>query len=96
MPSRIHVLTSTVPNAARRFARQQVSSQRLVAQGQLEAGDILYERTSHDLAVRMYYHLYTLQEFEQELEQQGFRLIRLEAVRDKGEGWLMTTFSQLA
>jgi len=26
----------------------------------------------------------------------GFRLIRLEAVRDKGEGWLMTTFSQLA
>jgi hypothetical protein len=25
----------------------------------------------------MYYHLYTLQEFEQELEQQGFRLIHV-------------------
>ena len=69
----------TVPNAARRFAKQQASSQHLVAQGHLEAGDILYERTSHGLAVKMYYHLYTLQEFEQELEQQGFRLIRLTA-----------------
>lgn len=69
----------TVPNAARRFSRQQASSQSLVEQGHLEAGDILYERTAHDRAVKMYYHLYSLQEFEQELEQQGFRLIRLTA-----------------
>jgi len=26
----------------------------------------------------------------------GFRLVRLEAVRDKGEGWLMTTYTQLS
>jgi hypothetical protein len=29
-------------------------------------------------------------------DQTGLRLIRLESVRDKGDGWLMTTYSQSA
>jgi SAM-dependent methyltransferase len=69
----------TVPNAARRFPRQQRAAQSLVRAGDLEAGDIFYERTSNDLVVKMYYHLYTLEEFAQDLEQQGFRLIHLGA-----------------
>ena len=69
----------TVPNAARRFLRRQVMARRLVRAGQLEPGDIFYERTADNVLVEMYYHLYTLEEFAQELEQQGFRLIQVRA-----------------
>jgi SAM-dependent methyltransferase len=64
----------TVPNAARRFSREQTAAQKLIKAGHLEAGDILYERASDDGVVEMYYHLYSLGEFVQELEQQGFRM----------------------
>lgn len=69
----------TVPNAARRFLRRQVMARRLVREGQLEPGDIFYERTADKVSVEMYYHLYTLKEFGRELEQQGFRLIQVRA-----------------
>lgn len=69
----------TVPNAMRRFFGQQAAAQRLVAAGHLEAGDILYERTSDDFMVKMYYHLYRLDELVQELEQQGFRVLHVGA-----------------
>lgn len=69
----------TVPNAARRFLRRQVMARRLVREGQLEPGDIFYERTADKVSVEMYYHLYTLEEFGRELEQQGFRLIQMRA-----------------
>ena len=49
----------TVPNAARRFSSQQAAAQRLVQAGHLETGDILYERTTNQIVVEMYYHLYT-------------------------------------
>lgn len=67
----------TVPNAARRFLKQQDLARRLVREGQLEPGDIFYERTADNVVVKMYYHLYKLEEFVLELEQQGFHLIHL-------------------
>ncbi len=69
----------TVPNAARRFLRRQVMARHLVREGQLEPGDIFYERTADNVLVEMYYHLYALEEFVRELEQQGFRLIQVRA-----------------
>ena len=69
----------TVPNAARRFLRRQIMARRLVREGQLEPGDIFYERTADKVSVEMYYHLYTFEEFGRELEQQGFRLIQVRA-----------------
>jgi len=69
----------SVPNAGRRFPRQQVASRKLVEAGHLELGDVLYERTSDDGVVEMYYHLYGLDEFVQELEEQGFRILHVGA-----------------
>ncbi|WP_291993017.1 class I SAM-dependent methyltransferase [Candidatus Accumulibacter sp. ACC003] len=72
-------LVLTVPNAARRFAKQQAAARALVQAGHLEAGDILYERTADKIVMKMYYHLYTLEELVDDLEQQGFQLIQLAA-----------------
>lgn len=72
-------LVVTVPNAARRFLERQITVRRLVREGQLEPGDVLYERATGDGAVKMYYHLYALAEFVLELEQGGFRPIQLHA-----------------
>ncbi|MDS4028816.1 MAG: class I SAM-dependent methyltransferase [Candidatus Contendobacter sp.] len=69
----------TVPNATRRFFKQQAMAQHLVRKGYLEPGDILYERKTDHITVKMYYHLYNLEEFIQEIKQQGFRLIQVRA-----------------
>ncbi|MDS4029828.1 MAG: class I SAM-dependent methyltransferase [Candidatus Competibacter sp.] len=69
----------SVPNAARRFLKRQAMARRLIREGHLEPGDILYERTADSVVVEMYYHLYALREFVLELEQQGFRLIQVGA-----------------
>ena len=68
-------LIVTVPNAGRRFLKEQAAARR---RG-LEPGDILYRRRANDRTINMYYHLYTLKEFQQELEQAGFQLVRLRA-----------------
>ncbi|MFZ1830547.1 MAG: L-histidine N(alpha)-methyltransferase [Candidatus Competibacteraceae bacterium] len=86
-------LIITVPNARRRFLKEQTAAR----QRGLEPGDILYRRRTPDQTINMYYHLYTLMEFQQELEQAGFRLVRLRAesvlpesgvVRSATLGWL--------
>ncbi len=69
----------TVPNAARRFFKQQAMARRLAREGHLEPGDILYERIADNMVVKMYYHLYAIEEFVLELEQQGFRPIHVGA-----------------
>ncbi len=69
----------TVPNAARRFPKRQAMARHLVQEGHLEPGDILYERKANHVVVKMYYHLYTLEEFVREIEQQGFRMIQVRA-----------------
>lgn len=68
-------LIVTVPNAGRRFLKEQAVARR---RG-LEPGDILYRRRANDCTIHMYYHLYTREEFRQELEQAGFQLVRLRA-----------------
>ncbi len=68
-------LIVTVPNVQRRFLKEQTAARR---QGR-EPGDILYQRRTNDRTINMYYHLYTLKEFQQELEQAGFHLVRLQA-----------------
>lgn len=72
-------LVLTVPNVARRFSREQTAAQPLIEAGHLEAGDVVYRRSSDDGVVEMYYHLYSLGEFVQELEQQGFRVLHVGA-----------------
>lgn len=68
-------LIVTVPNIRRRFLKEQIATR----QRGLEPGDILYQRRASDRTIHMYYHLYTLEEFQQELEQAGFHLVRLRA-----------------
>jgi SAM-dependent methyltransferase len=68
-------LIVTVPNVQRRFLKEQTAAR----QRGLEPGDILYRRRTHDRTIHMYYHLYTLEEFQQELKQAGFHLVRLRA-----------------
>ncbi len=68
-------LIVTVPNAGRRFPKEQA----VARQRGLEPGDILYRRRTQDRTIQMYYHLYTLSEFQQELEQAGFQIVRLRA-----------------
>jgi SAM-dependent methyltransferase len=68
-------LIVTVPNVGRRFLKEQT----MARQRGLEPGDILYRRRANDRTIHMYYHLYTLAEFQQELEQAGFHLVRLRA-----------------
>ncbi|HQA25436.1 MAG TPA: class I SAM-dependent methyltransferase [Candidatus Competibacteraceae bacterium] len=72
-------LIVTVPNAARRFRRHQAEARPLMEKGVLEPGDIHYQRMAGQVMVKMYYHLYSLEEFGMELERQGFRLIQMGA-----------------
>ena len=68
-------LIVTVPNIGRRFLKEQ----KVARQRGLEPGDILYRRRTHDRTIHMYYHLYNLAEFQHELEQAGFQIVRLRA-----------------
>ena len=68
-------LIVTVPNVQRRFRKEQIVAQR---QGRAP-GDVLYRRRAADQTINMYYHLYTLEEFQQELELAGFHRVRLQA-----------------
>jgi SAM-dependent methyltransferase len=61
-------LVATVPNAARRFAAEQTACTSLIACGDLEPGDILYQRHSAEGPVVMYYHLFTPDRFAELLE----------------------------
>ncbi len=67
-------LIVTVPNAARRFHREQAKVQR-----GLEAGDILYQRHAPLGDIDMYYHLYSAEELHAELLASGWRLLSMGA-----------------
>lgn len=69
-------LIVTVPNAARRFHREQAVAQQ---QCGLEAGDILYQRHAATTDIDMYYHLYTVDEFYRELTEAGWRVLSMQA-----------------
>lgn len=68
----------SVPNARRRFLAEQRAAVSLVRAGELEPGDILYERGHGGDAIRMFYHLYTLDEVHRDLAAAGLRVESIE------------------
>ncbi|WP_158292403.1 class I SAM-dependent methyltransferase [Paracraurococcus ruber] len=70
-------LVATVPSRRRRFRAEQQACARLVADGVLEPGDILYRRDGAEGSVELYYHLFTAAEFAEDLAAAGFARPRL-------------------
>lgn len=70
-------LIAGVPNRVRRFRREQRAAQRLAAHSALEPGDVHYERRSGEVAIDLYYHLFSPAEFLGDLAQAGFAISRL-------------------
>ncbi len=90
-------LILSVPNAKRRFRAEQRDAEPLVREGKLEPGDVLYERNQADGKIRLFYHLYTLDEVHRDLSETGFRVASVEAesllserkvVSSRPIGWL--------
>jgi len=65
-------LVVTVPNRARRFAKEQAACRDMVAAGLLEEGDILYQRHDATGSIDMFYHLFTPASFAELLTSSGF------------------------
>ena len=65
-------LILSVPNAKRRFRAEQRDAEPLVREGTLEPGDVLYQRNQANGEIRLFYHLYTLDEVHRDLSKTGF------------------------
>ncbi len=72
-------LIATVPNARRRFAREQREWKANPAAADGEPGDIRYRRTHGKETLDLYYHLYSLPEFISELEAAGLSVTAVSA-----------------
>ncbi|MGH7097429.1 MAG: class I SAM-dependent methyltransferase [Stellaceae bacterium] len=70
-------LIASVPNRTRRFHREQRAAERGIAQNALEPGDVCYQRCSGDVAIALYYHLFSPAEFRADLAEAGFVVSRL-------------------
>lgn len=70
-------LVVTVPNRARRFAKEQAACRDMVAAGVLEEGDILYQRHDASGSIDMFYHLFTPDSFADLLTRSGFETSRM-------------------
>ena len=90
-------LILSVPNAKRRFRAEQRDVEPLVCEGTLEPGDVLYQRNQADGKIRLFYHLYTLDEVHRDLSETGFRVASVGAesllserkvVSSRPIGWL--------
>ena len=90
-------LILSVPNAKRRFLREQRDAEPLVREGTLEPGDVLYKRNQANGEIRLFYHLYTLDEVHRDLSETGFRVASVGAesllserrvVNSRPLGWL--------
>ncbi len=90
-------LILSVPNAKRRFRAEQRDAEPLVREGKLEPGDVLYKRRQADGEIRLFYHLYTLDEVCRDLSEAGFRVASVGAesllserkvVSSRPIGWL--------
>ncbi len=90
-------LILSVPNAKRRFREEQRDAAPLVREGKLEPGDVLYKRNQADGEIRLFYHLYTLEEVHRDLSEAGFRVASVGAesllserrvVSSRPLGWL--------
>lgn len=66
-------LILSVPNRIRRFRPEQRVAESRVATGELERGDIFYQRRTPDgTEIKMFYHLFTVAEIRDELASAGF------------------------
>lgn len=77
-------LVVSVPNARRRFAKEQQHHNVLIAAGTakapaLEQGDIVYSRTHGGETISLYYHLYTPETLLADLAEAGFGTVDLMA-----------------
>ena len=97
-------LILSVPNAKRRFQAEQRDAAPLVKEGKLEPGDVLYQRNNGG-EIRLFYHLYTLDEVIGDLSETGFRVTSVAAesllsertvVSDPLVGWLDAMACRLA
>lgn len=70
-------LIVSVPSRTRRFLREQRAAERWAAGDALEPGDIRYQRCSGDVAIALYYHLFSPAEFRDDLAEAGFVVSRL-------------------
>lgn len=68
-----------LPNARRRFRREQHLCSPEVGAGRLERGDILYSRSSGDERIELYYHLYDADEVRAEAGAAGFTIDEMTA-----------------
>ena len=98
-------LILSVPNAKRRFRAEQRDAAPLVREGKLEPGDVLYKRNQADGEIRLFYHLYTLDEVRRDLSETGFRVASVGAesllsernvVSSRPIGWLDALACRLA
>ena len=98
-------LILSVPNAKRRFRAEQQAAASLVREGKLEPGDVLYKRDEGGGEIRLFYHLYTLDEVRRDLSEAGFRVTSVGAesllsertvVSDPLVGWLDAMACRLA
>ena len=69
----------SVPNARRRFLREQAMAAPLIRAGKLAAGDILYKRRHEGGEIELFYHLYTPTEVTRDLREVGFRVASIGA-----------------
>jgi tRNA (uracil-5-)-methyltransferase TRM9 len=83
-------LLATVPNALRRFRAEQADCARLVAEGALEPGDILYQRHTEAGPIGMYYHLFTVASFADLLRRAGFTVESIGAESVLSESSVLT------
>lgn len=67
-------LILSVPNARRCFRDEQQSAARLIAAGEMEPGDVLYQRGQDGGTIPIFYHLYTCEEVCRDLSEAGFRI----------------------
>ncbi|MBF0305979.1 MAG: class I SAM-dependent methyltransferase [Alphaproteobacteria bacterium] len=72
-------LVLTVGNRARRFHAEQTMLAGEVAAGGLEPGDVLYGREQDGKIIELFIHLYDPAEFRRDLEEAGFRVLRMTA-----------------
>ena len=98
-------LILSVPNAKRRFRAEQRDAEPLVREGTLEPGDVLYKRNQADGEIRLFYHLYTLEEVRRDLSEAEFQVARVGAesllsernvVSSRPLGWLDALACRLA
>ena len=98
-------LILSVPNAKRRFLKEQRDAEPLVREGTLEPGDVLYKRNQANGEIRLFYHLYTLDEVHRDLSEAGFRVASVGAesllserrvVSSRPLGWLDALACQFA